>query len=317
MGLFRHPDRMDPNEIEALAGLRPLYDPVFNHLLEGAYNGSVAVYFAAVPLVLVRPFDPDYDPTKHPIGEAAVRELISRWSTGQFQNSWVYQKGQEFVLSDDYIVWEAAKRGLPDFLPCWILGKPTNAALRDVQGPIGSNEVAKLLGFPPFEPQLEGVVGTSNQESQAPTPVPTISKPLRQVSRWHWAWLIPVSLFVLVTPLQHTIPYAWRIIQLYFHRWNWVALVSPSNALCLATLFTSVAAPVQGVLAAFALASDRGKDSKRFFVILGIWMLVLVLPFVTDTIIWGSFPFNFDADGIQHLRLIPFFPWPNAPYGQY
>lgn len=155
MDLFRRPDRMDPREIEALAGLRPLYDPVFNHLLEGACNGSVDVYFAAVPLGLVRPFDPDYDPTKHPIGEAAVRELMSRWGMGKFQNSWVYQKGQEFVLSDDYIAWEAARRGQPDFLPCWILGKCTNSEVRDVQGPIDPKDVRRLLGIAPVNCQGE------------------------------------------------------------------------------------------------------------------------------------------------------------------
>jgi len=36
MDLFRRKELMDPAEIEALAGLRPLFDPVFAYLIEGA-----------------------------------------------------------------------------------------------------------------------------------------------------------------------------------------------------------------------------------------------------------------------------------------
>jgi len=147
MDLFRRKELMDPAEIEALAGLRPLYDPVFAYLIEGAYKGRVDVYFAAVPFGLIRPFDPDYDPGKHPVGRAAIAEFVARWEKGDFAQSWVYQKGDEFVLSDDYIIWEAAKIGKPDFLPCWVLGKPSNTDLRDVQGPIDRREVPTLLGI--------------------------------------------------------------------------------------------------------------------------------------------------------------------------
>jgi hypothetical protein len=317
MDLFRRQDGMDSREIDALAGLRPLYDPVLSYLLEGAHKGSVDVYFAAVPLALIRPFDPDYDPTKHPVGEAAVRELMSQWSTGNFQQSWVYEKGQAFILSDDYIVWEAAKRGLPDFIPCWVLGRPTNSELRDVQGPIASQEISRLLGFAPFSPQSKAEGDVSKEGLQTPASDPSTSNPPGQFSRLHWVWLVPVSLLVLVASLLHTVPYAWQVIQLYLHRWSWGALVSPANAVCLSTLFISIAAPITGVFAAFALASNGGPDRRRIVGTLGIWILVLVLPLVTDAVIWGSFPFAFDANGVQHLRLIPFFPWPNAPYGQY
>jgi hypothetical protein len=162
MDLFRRKELMDPAEIEALAGLRPLYDPVFAYLIEGAYKGRVDVYFAAVPFALIRPFDPDYDPGKHPVGRAAIAEFVARWEQGDFAQSWVYQKGDEFVLSDDYIVWEAAKIGKPDFLPCWVLGKPNNKDLKDVQGPIDSREVPAMLGFGSGGITMLSVASTKN-----------------------------------------------------------------------------------------------------------------------------------------------------------
>ncbi len=104
MSLFRRPEKMDPREIVGLVGLQPLHDPVFDHLLESALGGRVDVYFAAVPLSAIRPFDPDYEPQRHPVGLAAIEEAMKRWRAGAFQPVWVYQKGHEFILSDDYII---------------------------------------------------------------------------------------------------------------------------------------------------------------------------------------------------------------------
>ena len=157
MDLFRRKDRMDHTEIEALAGLRPLFDPVFDHLCRGAYKGLIDVYFAAVPIALIRPFDPDYDPGKHPIGKKAIAEVVAQWNEGILPQCCVYQKGDEFILSDDYLIWEAAKFGQPDFVPCWILGKPSSSDLRDVQGPIDQHDVPGLLGpkgLSPVMPQI-------------------------------------------------------------------------------------------------------------------------------------------------------------------
>lgn len=148
MDLFRRREMMDPLEIGALAGLRPLFDPVFDHLLEGACGGTVEVFSAAVGLELIRPFDPDYDPCKHPVGQAAVDDLVTRWSEGQWRPAWVYQQRQEFILSDDYIIWLAAKRVPLAHVPCLILGKPLHQGLRDLRGPLEEREVLSALGFP-------------------------------------------------------------------------------------------------------------------------------------------------------------------------
>jgi hypothetical protein len=135
------------SDIQALPELTPKQDEQFSALLQGAVSGDVPVYFAAVPLALCVPFDLDYRPDLHPVGAKAISQMTEEWSNGQFQKMFVYQRGKWFVVSDDYIVLFAALPGLPDYVPCWVLGKPEGDLVRDVQGPIASNDFARLLGI--------------------------------------------------------------------------------------------------------------------------------------------------------------------------
>lgn len=130
-----------------LPGLIPRFDPVFDYLVESAASGRLDVWYAAIPRNAILPFDPEYAPRKHPVGEAAVREVMSRGKKGEFAKLWVYQRGQVFVMSDDYIVWEAAREGQPDYLPCWVLGRPEHSRVVDLQGPLDHPSVLQLLGF--------------------------------------------------------------------------------------------------------------------------------------------------------------------------
>lgn len=169
MDLFRRKERMDSEESEALAGLRPLYDPVFAHLLEGAVRGVVPVYYAALPPSLIAPFDRDYSPSKHPLGEETIQQVMTAWRQGQVERAWVYEKGEHFVLSDDYIVLEAVRRGNPDYMPCWILGKPGHPDAKDVQGPISASDVSRLLGFANAQPAPAVLRGEGSSDLTQPT----------------------------------------------------------------------------------------------------------------------------------------------------
>jgi hypothetical protein len=146
---FRRPAMMAPGEIQALAGLQPLFDPVFDHLLENAIQGRVEVYWATVPVQIIRPYDPDYDPTKHPVGRLGVDAFDRAWRLGNSTPVWLYQKGSEFVLSDDYVVWEAVKALHVESVPALILGKPVHEGLRDIVGPLDQAAVRNALGWGP------------------------------------------------------------------------------------------------------------------------------------------------------------------------
>jgi hypothetical protein len=144
---FRQPSRVSVDELDALLGVRPLRDDTLGLLLQGALDGQVPVYFAAVPRKLIRPFHTEYDPGKHPVGAAAIERAMAEWRAGMFAHVWVYPSQDAYVLSDDYIPWAAATRGEPDFLPCWVLGYPSVAGTVDIQGPVDPQKVRRLLGF--------------------------------------------------------------------------------------------------------------------------------------------------------------------------
>ena len=135
------------SDLHFLPDLTPKHDEQLVLLLQGALSGDVPVYFAAVPLALCVPFDLDCRPDLRPVGAMAITQVTEAWSKGQFENLFVYQRGKWFVVSDDYIPLFAALKGLPDYVPCWVLGKPEGDLVRDVQGPIASKDVPRLLGI--------------------------------------------------------------------------------------------------------------------------------------------------------------------------
>jgi len=127
--------------------LTPKHDELLTRLMEDALVGDVPVYFAAVPLSLCIPFDPDYRPDLHPVGAKVIEAVSAAWRQGKFNRLIVYSRGIWFVVSDDYIPLFAALRGQPDYIPCWVLGEPKGDLVKDVQGPIEQGEVAKALGI--------------------------------------------------------------------------------------------------------------------------------------------------------------------------
>ncbi len=140
------PERFPISELHSLPGLTPKLDGTFGELINKAAEGSVDVYFAAVPLVLCIPYDVDYRPDKHPVGRIAIDQEKKNCHEGNFANLHVYQRGAWFVVSDDYIPLFAALEGNPDYLPCFIYGKPDSKFVIDVQGPIAVEDVREMLG---------------------------------------------------------------------------------------------------------------------------------------------------------------------------
>lgn len=125
--------------------LTPPHDSIFSQLLQAALTGEIAVYFAAIPLRLIKPFSSTYDPRLHPLGKLAVAAVKEEWKNERFKNMIVYPQGDNFVMSDDYITYYASLEGQPDFVPCWIMGQVTSADVCDVQGPIRGEDLRTIL----------------------------------------------------------------------------------------------------------------------------------------------------------------------------
>lgn len=137
--------------------------------------------------------------------------------------------------------------------------------------------------------------------------------------RWHWLWFLPLSLVVSLITECHTVPYALRLAALAHGRWSWFVFVSPSAYFCLTTIVESIIWPVQWLMAIPALVSakDDLQLRRRWLYCSLIVVGVILLPLLTDTLIWGSFPFALDNQNIQHLRMIPFIPWPSGGYNTF
>jgi hypothetical protein len=117
---------------------------------------------------------------------------------------------------------------------------------------------------------------------------------------------------ILLVVERHTAKLAIAILELGWHRWTWGALVSPSAAFCLAVVASSVIWPIYALV--FIGWASRQRQWRYATAIV---VAVFLLPFVTDFLIWGAFPFTFDSDGVSRVRLIPFIPWPSGQIGEY
>lgn len=141
--------QVDPKDLRVDPALDPPRDPGFTARLELALEGKLPLYYAEVPLALLRPFAPQYNPAAHPIAAQVIEAIMREWRAGKFRKMLGYEAAGFVIISDDYLTLDAIRRGEPDFAPLWILGKPTIPALQNVQGPIAHKDVRPILGFSP------------------------------------------------------------------------------------------------------------------------------------------------------------------------
>jgi len=143
--------------------------------------------------------------------------------------------------------------------------------------------------------------------------------PSRPRLGWHWLWFFPVCFLVLLFVELHTVKYAFKLLKLGFQRWEWGVLFSPSAYLCLSIVVISVDWPIRGLFSVASLVrfnNDLNAD-RRWLYLLVLIIGIFLLPFITEALMWGTFPFCIDDQGNSRLRLIPFLPWPGGNFGEY
>ena len=115
-------------------------------LLTQAMRGTLPVYLALIPLSLCVPFDQDYKPGNHPLTAKLLEErAASIMEDGSAMI--VYQAGDQFIVSDDYITLFAYHRHLPRYVACIVLGKPEHKLVSEIEGPLSLDEVPRALGL--------------------------------------------------------------------------------------------------------------------------------------------------------------------------
>ncbi len=144
---------------------------------------------------------------------------------------------------------------------------------------------------------------------------PSEQRRLRRLSLgWHWLWFLPFCVVVVSLVERHTVTYAFAVLKLGWQRWSWGGVLSPSAFFCLIVVLASVIWPVLGL--GFVALLVAARQRWRYSVLL-IVVGIFLLPFIADALMWGSFPFTFDDEGVARLRMIPFVPWPSAHFGEY
>jgi hypothetical protein len=136
------PISISPEALNADNRFKPPHDEVFDALFGLAMQGDLLVYFAAVPFRLIKPFSEEFRFAMIPNGQQIIDSIIDDAIRGSFAKIWVYEKGDSFIMSDDYPAYEACLQGQPDYVPCWTLGRPRNPLVEQVQGPVDARQAA-------------------------------------------------------------------------------------------------------------------------------------------------------------------------------
>ena len=139
-----------------------------------------------------------------------------------------------------------------------------------------------------------------------PANMSTEAAPSEQRLGWHWVWFLPLWVMVLSLVERHTVAYGFAILKLGYERWSWAIFFSPSAYFCLKVLAASISLPVLG-LALVALVVKNPADSnlnarQRWLYSVLLIIGIFLLPFISEVLMWGSFPFTFDNQGVSRLR---------------
>jgi hypothetical protein len=136
---------------------------------------------------------------------------------------------------------------------------------------------------------------------------------------WNLIWYVPVCIWFCAYFLLRNLSNAWRFVVLIHERWSWGFFISPSSAVFVSAILFSLSYPIQSLLLirGFLLDTEVGSPMRRYSYAAATVVGTFALALIVEAVIWGSFPLDVDAKGIGHLRLIPFVPWPDRPYGSY
>lgn len=125
----------------------PPADPVFQHLLEQAVNGGIPVFGIVVSTDRLIAFDPAHRPELNRPGSQIVQGILRQWAEGAAPQPWVYPRGNQFVVSDDYFALTAIRLAKVGTIACQCLGIPARANVLNDPVPVPASWVQGALGI--------------------------------------------------------------------------------------------------------------------------------------------------------------------------
>jgi hypothetical protein len=124
--------------------------------------------------------------------------------------------------------------------------------------------------------------------------------------------LYAITLVLLVTHIKWVVESVRAVVP----AWHWFYLFSPSVDVYMTTLVSVIFIPIRALILLTAMVSSKEKLTlKEHLSFIAIWVALLFGGLLLAHVInWGSFFVDYDIDGTQRLRIIPFIPWPNRPF---
>lgn len=126
----------------------PPDDLTFQSLVLRAKKDLVPVYgvvMRTAEVCLKRAFE-SYRPEILPGGAEVLQQMFSNWQAGQPVQPWLYTKGSEYIVADDYFWLALIEKGKPETFSAQVIGEPLSAGLVQKVGPLGSGFVRLSLG---------------------------------------------------------------------------------------------------------------------------------------------------------------------------
>jgi hypothetical protein len=123
-------------------------------------------------------------------------------------------------------------------------------------------------------------------------------------------WYIPLFAWVI---WYFAIPNAtsgYRNVRLVFQHWTWGLLLSPSAYLFFATVLYSVVMPLHFMLFIPGFFARDATYNRRYLFSSLVLAALAVVAVITQIIIQSSFPFCWQSDGVERMRMLPFLPCP-------
>lgn len=128
-------------------------------------------------------------------------------------------------------------------------------------------------------------------------------------------WYLPLCLGILFYFIIPNVKSGYQNIAVVFQRFTWAIFFSPSSYLFLGSLIASVLLPLK-LLLLIPIFFDKNISTykRRYLSSFGVVVGIAISCVLLQIIIWGSFPLIVDKNGYIHIRIIPFFPWPETPF---
>ena len=132
--------------------------------------------------------------------------------------------------------------------------------------------------------------------------------------RFNLIWYIPLCLWVIFYFVVPSGVSGYQNIKLSLRYFTWIYLISPSAYVFFSMILASVVLPLQLLFYIPLLFSKDTVNYKKYLYSVLIIIGIAVSAVLLQLIVWGSCPYEFDSNGYEHLRMIPFIPWPRLPF---